>query len=209
MTHLEYNAGTRVAMDRSRYSSPPPMSRSGLVIGLYGGLALLALLISAGREDVDIYRIQGVSTPYRLAVSLVLGLVVGFAIVALSRLASRRFAWARLLHSDFRSLLGPLSGREILVLALASSIGEELLFRGALQPWIGIWPQAAIFALLHVGPGVRFLPWTLSALMLGVLFGYMFQTMGDLGGPIVAHFTINYMNLHFIVRNDPPASEAP
>jgi membrane protease YdiL (CAAX protease family) len=183
------------------------MTRSGLVIGLYGGLALAALLISAGREDVDIYRIQEVSTPYRLVLSLVLGLVVGFAIVALSRLASRRFAWARLLHSDFRSLLGPLSGREILVLALASSIGEELLFRGALQPWIGIWPQALIFALLHVGPGVRFLPWTLSALVLGVLFGYMFQCMGDLGGPIVAHFTINYMNLHFIVRSDPPAMD--
>lgn len=178
------------------------MSRSGLVVGLYGGLALTALLISAGREDVDIYRIDGVSTPWLLGLSPLIGLVVGLAVVALSRIAVRRFGWARLLHSNFRGLLGPLTGREIVILALASSIGEEMLFRGALQPWIGIWPQAVIFALLHIGPGVRFLPWTLSALVLGVAFGYLFQETGDLGGPIVAHFTINYLNLQYIIRHE-------
>jgi membrane protease YdiL (CAAX protease family) len=109
------------------------------------------------------------------------------------------------LHRDFRALLGPLTGREILILAAASSIGEELLFRGALQPWLGIWPQAIVFALLHVGPGRRFLPWTASALLLGVGFGYMTAWTGDLGGPIVAHFTINFLNLHFISRVDFPA----
>lgn len=180
------------------------MSRSGLVIGLYGTLALTALLLSAGREDVDIYRIDGVSTTLRLALSPLLGLAVGLAVVVLTRVAVRRFAWAQTLHRDFRSLLGPLSTREIVILALASSIGEEMLFRGALQPWIGLWPQAAFFALLHLGPGRRFLPWTLSAFALGIGFGYMFASLGDLGGPIVAHFTINYLNLHFIARTELP-----
>jgi hypothetical protein len=181
------------------------MSRSGLVIGLYGTLALTALLISAGREDVDIYRIDGISTPLRLGLSPLLGLATGLAIVVLTRMAVRRFAWAQALHHDFRSLLGPLTTREIVILALASSIGEEMLFRGALQPWIGLWPQAAFFALLHIGPGRRFLPWTLSAFILGAGFGYMFAWTGDLGGPIVAHFTINYLNLHFIARTELPA----
>jgi hypothetical protein len=180
------------------------MSRSGLVIGLYGSLALAALLLSAGREDVDIYRIEGISTPLRLGLSPLLGLAAGLAVVVLSRMAVRRFAWAQALHRDFRSLLGPLTTREIITLALASSIGEEMLFRGALQPWIGLWPQAALFALLHIGPGRRFLPWTLSAFALGVAFGYMFLWLGDLGGPIVAHFTVNYLNLHFIARTELP-----
>jgi len=178
------------------------MSRSGLVLGLYGALGLTAVLISAGREDVDIYRIAGTSTPLKLWLSPLLGLIAGLAVVLLSRLAVRRFAWARALHREFRSLLGPITGREILIMALASAIGEELLFRGALQPWIGIWPQAVIFALLHIGPRRNFLPWTASALALGVVFGYMFETTGDLGGPIVAHFTINYLNLQFIARHD-------
>lgn len=196
-------------MEPLRYSRPePPLSRSTIVIGLYGALSLTALLISAGREDIDIYRIEGVSTPLRLGLSPLIGLAVGLVVVLAWRIAVRHFQWAQSLYHDFRHLLGPLTSREILILAAASAIGEELLFRGALLPWIGIWAQALIFAPLHIGPGLRFLPWTLSAVALGVAFGYLFQITGDLGGPIVAHFTINYLNLHFIVRvrQDPPLS---
>lgn len=188
-------------MDSSR-DSEPALSRSELVLGFYGALAVVGLLISAWRNDVDIYRIAGTSTTLMLWLSPVLGVALGMGVVKLSRLAVRRFAWARTLHDDFRSLLGPLTSREILVLALSSSIGEEILFRGALQPWLGIWPQAIFFALLHIGPRRGSLPWTLSAFALGIVFGYLFSWTGDLGGPIVAHFTINYLNLQYIVRND-------
>lgn len=180
------------------------MTRAGLILALYGGLALVAILISAGRHDVDIYRIAGVWSPEWLLLSPVLGLGVAAVVIVLSRLMVRHFAWGRRLHRDFRNLLGPLSNREILILALASSVGEELLFRGALQPWIGLWPQAIIFAALHVGPGARFLPWTASALVMGVVFGMMYRYTGDLGGPLVAHFTINFVNLRFIANTELP-----
>lgn len=197
-------------MNPKRYSTEPPMSRSGLILALYGGLALTGVLISAGREDVDIYRIAGTSTSSWLVLSPLLGLAVAALVIALSRLAVKHYAWGRSLHRNFRHLLGPLSTREILILALASSIGEELLFRGALLPWIGLWPQAIIFALLHVGPGARFLPWTASALVMGVVLGLMYQLTGDLGGPIIAHFTINFVNLRFIARTElPPEPEPP
>jgi membrane protease YdiL (CAAX protease family) len=179
------------------------MTRAGLILALYGSLALAAILISAARGDVDIYRIAGVSTP------LLIGVALGLAVVFLSRLAVHRFDWARRLHNDFRQILGKLSYKEILVLAVASSVGEELLFRGALQPIVGIWAQAIVFALLHIGPGLRFLPWTASALVIGLLFGFLFQLTGDLGGPIVAHFAINYLNLHFIARFELPEPAAP
>lgn len=191
-------------MELTRHSHEPPISRAGMVLALYGALALMAVLISAGREDVDIYRIEGISTSLRLGLSPFIGVTVGIVVVLLSRLAVRYTAWGQFLHRDFRHLLGPLSSREILILALASSVGEELLFRGALQPWIGLWPQAILFALLHIGPGWRFAPWTVSALVLGVGFGYMFEWTGDLGGPIAAHFIINYLNLHFIARVEIP-----
>jgi membrane protease YdiL (CAAX protease family) len=181
------------------------LSRSGLILALYGALALLAILISAGRGDLDIYRLDESLPPSRLLLGPVIGVAVGLGVVFLSRLAVHRFDWARRLHLDFRGILGHLSQREIIVLALASSVGEELLFRGALQPWLGLWPQAVIFALLHIGPGLRFLPWTVSAFVVGIVFGYMFEWTGDLGGPIAAHFTINYLNLQFISRVDLPA----
>jgi membrane protease YdiL (CAAX protease family) len=185
-------------------SREPAMTRAGLILALYGSLALIAILISAARGDIDIYRIEGTSTPLLMALSPLIGLALGLGMVFLSRLAVHRFDWARRLHNDFRQILGKLSAREILVLAVASSVGEELLFRGALQPIIGVWAQAVVFALLHIGPGLRFLPWTVSALAVGLLFGFLFQMTGDLGAPIVAHFAINYMNLHFIARFEVP-----
>ena len=46
---------------------PPPLSRAGLVLGLYGAMALTAILISAGLGDPDLYRIEGTSTAGMLA----------------------------------------------------------------------------------------------------------------------------------------------
>ncbi len=130
----------------------------------------------------------------------ILELAFGLGVVGLTGISTRHFQWARDLHGSFRDLLGPLTGHEIVILALASSIGEELLFRGALLPWMGIWLQAVVFALLHVGPGKRFLPWTVSALVLGIAFGWLAAWTGSLGAPIAAHFAINFFNLRHIVK---------
>src|SRR5690606_27288704 len=162
-------------------SPPPPLSRASLVIGLYTGMGILAFLIAAGRGDPDLYRLGGSPEAWQLVAGPLVGLLLGLVVVWLTRVATRHFQWARDLHTSFRDLLGPLTTREILILALASSIGEELLFRGALLPWMGVWLQAAIFALLHIGPGRRFLPWTASALVLGVAFGWLAQWTGNLG----------------------------
>ncbi len=180
-------------------SPPAPLSRASLVIGLYGAMALVALILAAGRGDPDLYRI-GSPAAWMLASAPLLGAALGLAVVGLTRLATRHYAWARDLHASFRDLLGPLTLREIIILAAASSIGEELLFRGALMPWLGVWLQALVFALLHVGPGKRFLPWTLSAAVIGVALGELAIQTGSLGAPIVAHFTINFLNLRYIVR---------
>lgn len=162
-------------------------------------MALVGLVLAAGRGNPDLYRVGDPSGTWLLVGPLV-GLAVGLGVVGLTRLATRHFQWARDLHASFHDLLGPLTMREIFILATASSVGEELLFRGALQPWLGVWLQGAVFALLHVGPGKRFVPWTVSAFVLGVAFGGLASWTGSLGAPIVAHFTINFMNLRYIVR---------
>ena len=189
----------------SQPSPAPPLSRASLVIGLYGAMALVGLLIAAGRGNPDLFRI-GSPEAWQLLAGPVIGFAVGLGVVGLTRIATRHLQWARDLHGSFRDLLGPLTGQEIIILALASSIGEEILFRGALLPWVGVWLQALVFALLHVGPGRRFLTWTLSALVLGIAFGWLAVWTGSLGGPIAAHFAINFLNLRYIVRTALPAS---
>lgn len=187
--------------------APAPLSRASLVIGLYSAMAIVAILIAAGRGDPDLYRL-GAVTPSWLLLGPLAGFVLGVIVVLLTRVATAKFQWARDLHGSFRDLLGQLSGREIVILALASSIGEELLFRGALLPWLGVWVQAIVFALLHVGPHRRFLPWTVSAFALGLVFGWLALATHNLGGPIAAHFAINFLNLRYIVAVAPPGSPA-
>ena len=191
-----------VSLSPSQPSPAPPLSRASLVIGLYGAMALVALVIAAARGNPDLYRLDSSREPMWLGLGPALGLATGLLVVGATRLATKHLQWARDLHSSFRDLLGPLTGKEIVILALASSIGEELLFRGALLPWLGVWIQGIVFAGLHVGPGRRFLPWTLSALVLGLAFGWLTEWTGNLGGPIAAHFAINFLNLRYIVSRN-------
>ena len=106
------------------------------------------------------------------------------------------------MHRDLRNLIVPIAGSEIIVLAAASALGEEMFFRGALLPAIGLWGSSAVFALLHIGPKVRFLPWTFSSLIAGLVFGQLFLWSGDLSGPVVAHFTVNAINLRYLATTD-------
>jgi membrane protease YdiL (CAAX protease family) len=176
-------------------------SRPALVLILYLGLASAGVAWSTLRGDATVWRVTGRATP-QIFLGIVAGALIGLGFVFASRFATHRFEWARALHRDMRALLGPLPGTEIIVLALASALGEEIFFRGALLPAIGLWGSSAIFALLHIGPKPRFLPWTLSSLVAGLVFGQLFLWAGDLSGPVVAHFTVNALNLRYLAATD-------
>jgi uncharacterized protein len=174
-------------------------SRPALVLVLYLGLAAAGLAWSTLRGHPFVWRSEDRENAQML-VGTVAGLLMGLGIVFLSRLAVHRFEWARSLHRDFRARLGPLPDSEVVVLAAASSIGEEIFFRGALMPVVGLVGSSALFALLHVGPKVRYLPWTFSSFVAGLMFGQLFLWCGDLTGAVVAHFTVNFLNLRHLSR---------
>jgi membrane protease YdiL (CAAX protease family) len=176
-------------------------SRSALVLILYLALASAGIAWSTWRGDGSVWRVAGREDP-QVVLGIVAGVLIGLGFVFASRFATHRFEWGRALHRDLRALLGPLHGAEILVLAMASAFGEEIFFRGALQPAIGLWWASAIFALLHIGPKVWFLPWTVSSFLAGAVFGQLFLWAGDLGGPVVAHFTVNALNLRYLSKTD-------
>lgn len=180
----------------------PRLSPSGRIVLFYTGMALVGVLWGAFRGHADIYHFGARTPPSRMLLDLGVGFAFGLAVVALTRLAVARLRWARTLHTEFRNLLGPLSSTGILLLALASAVGEECFFRGALVPHVGIIASSVLFALPHIGPGARFLPWTASSFLVGLCMGALFVYGGDLGGPIAAHFTINFLNLHHITNTD-------
>ncbi len=179
----------------------PRLSRAGLIALLYGGLGAIAIAWSAWRGDPDLYRLPNARLP-TLVASPFIGLAVGLCVVFLSRFATHRLEWARVLHREFHAVVHELSSREIFILALFSSLGEELFFRGALLPIVGLPLSSLLFAALHVRPQVRFLPWTLMSFIIGLGMGSMYLWLGDLGGPIVCHFTINLLNLSYIAKTE-------
>lgn len=132
-----------------------------------------------------------------------LGIALAAVTIGVTRFGTRRFAWMKRLHQSFREILGGVGGVSVVVLALASGIGEEVFFRAAMQPTLGYVLTSVIFGVVHVGPDRRFLPWTLWAVLMGFLLGAVYQLTGSLLGPVIAHVTINAVNLAYIVQDDP------
>lgn len=138
--------------------------------------------------------------------SSLLGLTVGLLAVAATFALVRRTSWARTLHSELRPLAEGLPPVGIFALAVFSSLGEELLFRSVLQTSTNIWIQALVFGLAHQLPGKARWTWALWATIMGLVFGALFQATGSLLGPLVAHATINAMNLRFLQSHQTSAS---
>lgn len=138
--------------------------------------------------------------------SALLGLTLGLLSVAATLTLVRKTAWARALHAELRPLATGLPPVGILALAVFSSLGEELLFRSVLQTSTNIWVQALVFGLAHQLPGKARFTWALWATIMGVLFGALFQATGSLLGPLVAHATINAMNLRFLQNHSPSST---
>jgi membrane protease YdiL (CAAX protease family) len=127
-----------------------------------------------------------------------LGLAGAAVVVAFTRVAVRHFAWARTLAEGLRPAVWSLSSLHIVLVALASSIAEELLFRAVLVPWLGVFASALVFGLAHQMRGPSRWPWVAWCFVVGVGLGSLYEATGSLIGPIVAHAAINAANLAWL-----------
>ncbi|MFV8752680.1 CPBP family intramembrane glutamic endopeptidase [Nannocystaceae bacterium ST9] len=190
----------------SSLSSSPQSSagRAKVVTSFYVALALVGFLWHAiDQENNDVWRAHHEVDLATLLWTPALGLALGLAVVFGFRLLERRAEWLPALHREFRAILGRPPMTEIVVLAAASSIGEEIFFRGAMLDAWGPWLSSLVFALLHVPPKRELWPWTLSAGLLGLVLAGLTQWTGNLGPAIVAHFVINLINFTYITRRGP------
>jgi membrane protease YdiL (CAAX protease family) len=102
--------------------------------------------------------------------------------------------------TDFENIQELLAG--ILVIGVLAGIGEEVFFRGLIQPKIrlytgsihwGIWLTAIIFSAIHM-QFYGFLP----RMFLGAIFGYLYVYSGSLVYPILAHILNNSITVLLI-----------
>jgi membrane protease YdiL (CAAX protease family) len=173
--------------------------RVGWAVVVYGGLLAAAILWVFLRGDAGLFWPREAHLPAFFG--LPLGLALATVVVLFTRWSIKTFPLMHDLGRDFRALLGPMRQRDIIIVSACSSIGEEALFRGAMQPSFGLVITSLIFGLLHFGPIGRFSVWTLSATAMGFALGAIYWLTGDLAGVIAAHFAVNYCNLQLIRDN--------
>lgn len=96
-----------------------------------------------------------------------------------------------------------LNNYEIVFISFCAGVGEEILFRGAIQPLLGIWVTAILFIALHgyINP----LNWRLSIYGIVMCFfiagmGYMCEHIGLISA-IAAHFSIDVVLLKALIKS--------
>jgi len=103
-----------------------------------------------------------------------------------------------------RELFAHSSWVEIAAISAAAGLGEEILFRGALQPWIASWTHPLIalavvsllFGLAHAASTSYFV----IATLMGGYFGWLAMNFDDLVAPIVAHAVYDFVALMIFQR---------
>jgi uncharacterized protein len=182
---------------------PPGGLPVGLVVVFYGLMGGLGALVAWIFDVPSLWWTEpGPPGPIPEWLGLLAGIAIGLLAHLGSNLVRRIFGWTQGFYEQMRRMLGPLSTGQVVVAATASAVAEEVLFRGALLPVVGLWPQAILFGLVHLAPGRDFRFWPFYAAAMGLVLGLLYQASGTLLAPILAHFTVNYFGLSQLRRAD-------
>jgi membrane protease YdiL (CAAX protease family) len=126
------------------------------------------------------------------------GAVLG-ALIAGAMMVAIKFSpsLARLLPDHVVRFLQNLHWWQAALVALAAGIGEEILFRGALQPSFGLIPASLLFGLMHP---VNALYIAVAAVM-GFVLGSAFALSDSLYLVITAHATYDLIMIEKVRRS--------
>lgn len=160
------------------------------------GMPLLGWIIAQFVDDMNLMvRWAGTAPIWK---QLLYGLPVGVVAALLARfIVGRKFMDGVRLRYErmFKNLR--LNWSEIVFISLCAGVGEELLFRGVLQPLLGIVLTAVVFVAIHGYLNLR--DWRISVygvFMTGVIcfLGWMTEVYG-IWSAVMAHFVIDVILL--------------
>ncbi len=158
-------------------------------------LVALCILILQNRLSLNLFvnlELMHFATDLGFAIAVAL-LMVGFSLYAI-----KTFLWAQILNIEFKRIFVPLKDWQIFLIAFCSGTTEETVFRGIIQPLIGIFPTSLLFGLMHLIPNKVFIPWTLYTIFGGFLFGCLFEIAGTLFPSIISHILINFIMIYLL-----------
>lgn len=170
-----------------------------LAAGFYGIVALFAVgyaLFAGTGEGKDSDSFLGLAFP---SLGLVFaGIGLGLVIVGVVHVGLRALPGVKRAATIMAEVFGPLTWKQALALAVFSGVGEELLFRGALWPHLGLIGTTCLFGLVHILPRRGLWGYPLFALAAGLMLGLLRDASGSVWPPILAHVTVNALNLGWL-----------
>jgi hypothetical protein len=163
-------------------------SRTLFVVGFFLelGLVLLAALLGwLFLEEAFPFELR-----YNLeAMVWIVAATVPWVLLALflTSRAGRKISSIARIYERLKEILGAairgLTAEEIVLLSAAAGIGEEVLFRGVLQPLTGLWFATLVFGLLHALTPAYFV----LACGIGAYLGWLYAETQNLLVPISVH----------------------
>ena len=162
----------------------------------------LAIIHFVQRAPLAALLLAGLPWWQQVLAGAVLGLAAG-GVSALTTLRKPGAASVQRTAASYARL--DLAGWNPLWISLGAGISEELLFRAALQPLIGIWGASLLFLLVHAGAYDfrrfdRAALWQAAGVLgMSVLFGFTFEHAGLLAA-MVAHTVVDVVGLYLVLR---------
>jgi len=180
-------------------SEPGASSQQGFVrsaLIFYGILGCVGLFWRMSVPGESILHPPGAGEPMMGILSAgALGVSLGLLAVGLSELMTRFSSLGEALADVLSEGLAGIGRADAILLAFASGIAEEMFFRGALQPAVGLFWASLAFGACHFLPRRELALWAVFAVAMGFAFGWLFLWTGQLVAPVAAHVVINGINL--------------
>lgn len=200
----EIGSGVEMANEMAYRPRPSPVHLLAVTLGAAVLMAAAGWLLAwlAGAQPLAAYLRLPV-TPLRLVGWSVLGVAVSLGSTWLLTVLWPQFGsvledTGLQVAEDVLQSLGPW---RMTLLVSVSAVGEEVFFRGGLQPVVGLVPAALAFGLAHGGWRPRqFWAYAVAATLAGAIFGEVFAVSGSLWVPVIAHVLHNVAVTTYVAR---------
>jgi membrane protease YdiL (CAAX protease family) len=166
------------------------------------GMPLIAILVDRFSESVDLR--MALSGNGLWGQQVLWGSLAGLCIAVVAHLMIAS-PLLREVNTSYARMLGrfQLSFSEVLLISLRAGVGEEILFRGAIQPFLGVAVTSVLFVAVHGYLNPK--DWRLSVygvfMTIGIAWlGYLAEKQGLLSA-IIGHTIIDVYLLIYLQRS--------
>jgi len=174
-------------------------------IVVFGGLGIF--LVPMAREVDTMLFLHGTKPWY---IQVTIGSAVGI-ITAMAGWQIVELPFMMQTKAFFINIVKPLqlTFLEILFISICAGVGEELFFRGAIQPFLGIWLTSFLFVMLHGYISPLNMPLSVYGIYMVLVIGVLglFTEFIGIGTAMLAHTFIDLILIIRLTKADIPKND--